>query len=341
MFLSGSVALRRALRTPFSIQARWVRARSSSPAPGPGVLVVLIARVPPGHLALGQVGGVAAAVGGHLLLGQVQLDDPGDRPGQELPVVADQDGAAAPPGDERLQPGQAVQVQVVGRLVQQGDVVPAEQQRGQAGPGRLAAGQARSSGGPSSGGPGGSRPSAAAPPRPARPGPRRPARASGPARGSRRRRRRGRRRPGRRRRPACASPAAATPVRRARNWADGLAGAAVGLLGQVADGGAGRGQQDLPVAGHARVLLAGQQPQQGGLAGAVGADQADRVARADDQVKPGEQEAVAVRGGQAAGDEGSSLGSSGRSGHPGHRAVIGCQNSQAKPATARSSTSSR
>ena len=38
--------------------------------------------------------------------------------------------------------------------------------------------------------------------------------------------------------------AAATPVRRARKAADRLAGAALGLLGQEADGGVGRGQRD-------------------------------------------------------------------------------------------------
>ena len=50
------VALRRALRTPFSIQARCMRARASSAGPGVGVLLVVLAGVPAGDLALLQVG---------------------------------------------------------------------------------------------------------------------------------------------------------------------------------------------------------------------------------------------------------------------------------------------
>ena len=139
--LSLSVALRRALRTPSSIQLRCIRARSSSPETRVGVLLVVLPGVPAGHLALGQVGLVAAAVDPDLLLGQVQLDDPGHRAGQELPVVADHHRRGAQPGDEPLQPLQPVQVQVVGRLVEQQHVVAGEQQRGQPGPGRLPAGQ--------------------------------------------------------------------------------------------------------------------------------------------------------------------------------------------------------
>ena len=45
------------------------------------------------------------------------------------------------PFDERLQPVEPVEVEVVGRLVEQEDVVAAEQQRRQARAGRLAAGQ--------------------------------------------------------------------------------------------------------------------------------------------------------------------------------------------------------
>ncbi len=48
--------------------------------------------------------------------------------------MADQDGARPQAPDERLKPGQPVQVEVVGRLVEQEDVVPAQQQRSQAGP---------------------------------------------------------------------------------------------------------------------------------------------------------------------------------------------------------------
>ena len=54
--------------------------------------------------------------------------------------------------------------------------------------------------------------------------------------------------------------------------------------------------------------LAGQRAQQGGLAGAVDADQADDVTGGDDEVEAGEQDAGAVAGGQAAGDEGGAHG---------------------------------
>ena len=75
--LSLSVALRRALRTPFSIQARCMRARASSAGRGVGVLLVLLARVPAGDLALVQVGVVAAAVDADLLLGAGRARRPG------------------------------------------------------------------------------------------------------------------------------------------------------------------------------------------------------------------------------------------------------------------------
>jgi hypothetical protein len=87
--------------------------------------------VRPGLFPLGQVGLVTAAVDGDLLLGKVQLDDGVDGPEEELAVVADQHGRRPQFGDELFQPVQAGQVQVVGRLVEQEDVVPAEQQRGQ------------------------------------------------------------------------------------------------------------------------------------------------------------------------------------------------------------------
>lgn len=55
--------------------------------------------------------------------------------------MADDDRAGLETGDEGFEPFEAVQVEIVGRLVQQEDVVAAEQQRGEAGAGRLAAGQ--------------------------------------------------------------------------------------------------------------------------------------------------------------------------------------------------------
>ena len=106
-----------------------------------GVLFVLRAGVPSRHVPFVQICRIASAVGPDLLLGQVEFDDPGHGPGEELPVVADQDGPGAQALDECLQPGEPVEVQVVGRLVQQEHVVAAEQQRGQRRPRRLAAGQ--------------------------------------------------------------------------------------------------------------------------------------------------------------------------------------------------------
>jgi hypothetical protein len=93
-----------------------------------GVVLVLLAGVAAGHLPLLQVRLVAAAVRVDLVLGEVELDHPGDGAGEELPVVADQHGGGSQVGDEPLQPAQAVQVEVVGRLVEQHHVVPAEQQ---------------------------------------------------------------------------------------------------------------------------------------------------------------------------------------------------------------------
>ena len=85
------------------------RRAASGPAPPGrrrvvGVLLVLLAGVPAGDLALLQVGLVAAAVGVDLLLRQVELDDAGHRTGEELPVVADHHGPGPQPGDELLQP---------------------------------------------------------------------------------------------------------------------------------------------------------------------------------------------------------------------------------------------
>ncbi len=250
----------------------------------------------PGPLALLQVRGVAAAVGVDLLLREVQFDDAADRAGQELAVVADQDRAGAQAGDELLQPGQAVQVEVVGGLVQQEDVVAGEQQRGEGGAGGLAAGQGRhrlveadgqaelggrlrgafvevggAEGEPALQGGGvrvvGSRPF-------------RDQRLGGGVQG------------GLGGRDAGAA---------AEEGAYGLPRAAVRLLREVADGGGGRAEAQPALL---RGVQPGQQAQQGGLAGAVGADQADHVPGRDHQVEAGEQDALAVAGGEGLGDEG-------------------------------------
>jgi hypothetical protein len=99
------------------------------------------ARVPPRHLPFGKICGVASAVRPDLLLGQVELDDPGHGPGEELPVMTDNHSPGAQILNELLQPGQPVQIEVVRRLVEQEHVVAAEQQRGQRRPGGLPPGQ--------------------------------------------------------------------------------------------------------------------------------------------------------------------------------------------------------
>ena len=174
-----------------------------------GELLVLLARVPPGHLALDQVGVVAAVVHADQLLGEVELHHPGHRAGEELAVVADHDDAGARAGDEPLELVQPGEVEVVGRLVEQQDVVAGQQQRRPARPGRPARRTGRSSGRPG-------RPPARPRRRPRRPAPRgrrRRGRASAPGRRRRRRRRRPPRRSGAR------SPRRAPPGRRRRRCA--------------------------------------------------------------------------------------------------------------------------
>ena len=95
----------------------------------------------PGPVPLGQVGVPAAA---ELAAGAgelVQLEDPGDGPGQQRPVVADQRDAGPAAPQVGLEPGQAVVVEVVGRLVEEQDVGLGQQHGGQREPGLLTAGQ--------------------------------------------------------------------------------------------------------------------------------------------------------------------------------------------------------
>ncbi|MEU4233274.1 hypothetical protein AB0F17_54085 [Nonomuraea sp. NPDC026600] len=71
---------------------------------------------------------IAASVQPDLLLGQIGLQHLGDGPGQELPVVADHHRAGPQAVDKALQPVEPVEVEVVGRLVEQEQVIAAEQQ---------------------------------------------------------------------------------------------------------------------------------------------------------------------------------------------------------------------
>jgi hypothetical protein len=92
-------------------------------------------------VALLDIGVVAAAVLGQAAGVQVELGDAGGGGGQEGPVVADQHHWPLLGGQEPLQAGQSVKVEVVGRLVQQQHVEAGEQDGGKAGLDPLAAGQ--------------------------------------------------------------------------------------------------------------------------------------------------------------------------------------------------------
>ncbi len=253
-----------------------------------------------GPLALLQIGVVAAAVEVDLLLRQVEFEDLGDGPGQELAVVADHDGARAQALHEPLQALQTLQVQVVGRLVEQEDVVAGEQQRGEARAGRLATGQrghrqVQAHGQPELVGDllGPLVEVGAAEVQPLVQGRRvRVIGARGPvdqALGRRVQRRLGA--------GDARTPGQEVPYR--------LLGAPLRLLGQMADGSGGRGEPQLTGLGR---VQAGEQAQQGGLPGAVDADEADDVAGGDDEVEIGEERALTVRGGEVLGDEGCSHG---------------------------------
>ena len=88
-----------------------------------------------------EVAGPAAAVLRRGVGDLVELEHARDRALEEGAVVRDDHGAAGALGDEPLQPRQAVEVEVVGRLVEQQDVEAREQDRGQRGARGLAAGE--------------------------------------------------------------------------------------------------------------------------------------------------------------------------------------------------------
>ncbi|CAM5731832.1 hypothetical protein STENM223S_02795 [Streptomyces tendae] len=254
--------------------------------------------MPAGHLALLQVGVVAAAVEVDLPLGEVEFEDLGDRAGEELAVVADDDGPGAQAAHEPFEAFEAVQVEVVGRLVEQEDVVAGQQQRGESRAGGLAAGQ------------GGHRLVEADV----------QAEDGGDLLGAFVEVGAAEREP-----PLQGGGVGVVRAGRAvdqalgglvhgvlglgdagaagQEGAHGLAGPPLRLLREVADGGGGRGEPQLALLGRGEP---GEQAQQRGLAGAVGSDQADHVAGRDDEVEPGEQGAVAVSGGEVLGDEGGS-----------------------------------
>ncbi|MCY1238966.1 hypothetical protein D9M72_517300 [compost metagenome] len=98
------------------------------------------------HGAFLQEGLIAAVVHRHGVLRQVQLHDGGDAACQELTVMGHQDHTAAEALNERFKLGQSVEVQVVGGLVKQHHVEAAQQQRSQRHTGCLPAGKSRHEG---------------------------------------------------------------------------------------------------------------------------------------------------------------------------------------------------
>jgi hypothetical protein len=71
----------------------------------------------------------------------VELADRGDGPFEERPVMAHDDDTTGPRRQVPLESVEAVEVEVVGRLVEQEHVGADQEQRRQRGPGRLAPGQ--------------------------------------------------------------------------------------------------------------------------------------------------------------------------------------------------------
>ncbi len=219
---------------------------------------------------------------------------------EELAVVADDDDAGPRAGDEALELVEPGEVEVVGGLVEQQDVVPGQQQRGQPDAGRLPAGQAGHRG--VEGDPGrhvgdhllgALLQVGAAERQPVLEGV-----AVGVV-GAR---------------AALGEVVGRTVERGLRSGDAGPAGERgqdrlprppLVLLRQVAERG-GRWADD-DGAGLGRDL-AGQRAQQGGLAGAVHPDQTDDVSGGDDEVEAGEEDAGAVSGRQATGDEGGAHG---------------------------------
>ena len=209
--------------------------------------------------------------------------------------MRDDHGAAGALGDEALQPREAVEVEVVGRLVEQQDVEAREQDRGQRGTRGLAAGERH----------GLEVQQRRVQPEVAQDGLR--ARLQVGA---------AEREPGLERLGVAVRGAGRIAREIVRGGLDErvgggdagaprqvvvqpLAGRAVGLLRQIA-GGAGR-QPHVALVG---LVEPGEQPQQRRLARPVGADDAQHIARGDGDRHPGEDRGGAVRLMQAARDQG-------------------------------------
>lgn len=212
--------------------------------------------------------------------------------------MADDDRARAQAGHEALQALQSVEIEVVGGLVEQEDVVAGEEQRGESGAGGLSAGE-RGHGPVEAHGQAQLGGDLLGPLLQVRAAEREPALQG---LGVRVVRARGARDQGLGRLVHCAlgvGDAGAAGQERGHR----LAVAALGLLREVADGGGGRGEPQLALL---RAVESGEQPEQGGFSGAVDSDETDHVTGGDDEVESGEERAVAVSGGEVLGDEGGS-----------------------------------
>ena len=89
-----------------------------------------------------EVGAPSALVAGERVGVVVDLGDRGDRALEERPIVRHDHQRRVEAEDEPLEPVEAVEVEVVGRLVEQEDVEPRQQQAGELGAGGLAAREA-------------------------------------------------------------------------------------------------------------------------------------------------------------------------------------------------------
>ena len=109
----------------------------------PGVLLVGLGGVPCRHRAFLQVRVPAALEAGRGPGVRVELDDPRDRPLEEGTVVAHEEQRGLVADDEGLQPVEGGEVEVVGRLVEEQDVVRDRRIGRELGARRLATGERR------------------------------------------------------------------------------------------------------------------------------------------------------------------------------------------------------
>ena len=100
----------------------------------PGLLDQLLGLQLPVPRVVARVGPQAAAL---------QVPDLGRHRVEEIPVVGDDDEGVAGVAEKVLQPGEPLEVEVVGRLVEDEQVWVAEQSAGERGPGELAAARRR------------------------------------------------------------------------------------------------------------------------------------------------------------------------------------------------------